>query len=223
MKEGSIFFKENGYVSYHLTFGETEVYRIAIINFTSSEDESEVHLFIDENEIPLTKSDGFYESSPFSITFKHTIKLNGSKITVSSLKFINQTLVKSPVKMTASSTSSNGPENGPEKAVDGDLQTRWESEHNIDDVSLDIELEEPTLVYQLQVHWEAASAKEYKVLFSDDGSQWDEVAHITSNQGQRTDFVTPSVVRKTSHIRIQCISRITNYGYSIYEVEVYNF
>ena len=224
ISDGKIVFNEDGHSSYHLTFGEKEIYRTAIINFTSQgENEGEIHFLIDDKEIEISKKNGYYESLPFSITFKHTITLRGTKITVDAFKFVKQTLVKSTVKMTATASSSNGNENTPEKAVDGDSETRWESSHNIDSVQLDLSLEEPTVIYQLQVHWEAASAKEYRVLFSDDGKEWNEVAHVNSNQGQRTDFVTPSIHRKVSFIRIDCISRNTNYGYSIYEVEIYNF
>lgn len=224
ISDGKLIFNENGYASYHLTFGEKEEYRTAIINFINQgENEGEIHFFIDDKEIEISKKNGYYESSPFSITFKHTITLRGAKITVDAFKFVKQTLVKSTVKMTATASSSNGNENTPEKAVDGDMETRWESGHNIDSVQLDLSLEEPTIVYQLQVHWEAASAKEYRVLFSDDGKEWTEAAHVNSNQGKRTDFVTPSIIKKINFIRIDCISRNTNYGYSIYEVEIYNF
>jgi hypothetical protein len=107
-----------------------------------------------------------------------------------------------------------------------DAQHRWESEHGIDNVWVEIVLPRPTELWQLHIAWEAASAKEYKVFFSESaaGEDFTQVAHvISSTGGNRTDTVSPSAVLQVRRIRIQCIARITDYGYSIMEIYCYNF
>ena len=49
------------------------------------------------------------------------------------------------------------------------------------------------------------------------------IGHVVSNQGKRTDYINPSTVMRIGFIKIECISRTTNYGFSIYEIEIYNF
>ncbi|MDE6677291.1 MAG: hypothetical protein K2K12_06250, partial [Clostridia bacterium] len=64
----------------------------------------------------------------------------------------------------------------------------------------------------------------FKVYFSDTGKgdDWQQVYHGESSQGARTDSIAPSEVRQVKYIKIEGIRRTTNYGYSIYEVSLYN-
>ena len=70
---------------------------------------------------------------------------------------------------------------------------------------------------------ETAAAKEYKVYFSETGEEgeWVEVYHGNFSQDFRTDVIEPSVIMQAKYIKIVGISRTTNYGYSIFEVELY--
>ena len=52
---------------------------------------------------------------------------------------------------------------------------------------------------------------------------WTEVFYGSFSQGARTDYISPSEITQTRYIKIQGISRITDYGYSIYELQLYNF
>ena len=105
------------------------------------------------------------------------------------------------------------------------MSTRWESVHGSDGEWLKIELDASTEIYQMKIFWEAASAKQYKVYFSATGkeNEWTEVFYGEYSQGARTDVVTPSAVMPVKYILIQGISRTTPYGYSVYEVQLFNF
>ncbi len=217
MVGGELTFGENGSAQYLLAFGREGQYRRAKIAATG-----EVRLFIDGEEVPLTQAENGYVSAPLSLTFKHTVRLAGNNVTVRAFSFETVELHPLNVQMTVSASSENGA-NTPDKAVDGIADSRWESVHNSDDEWLQLELVTPQTIYQMKIFWEAASAKEYKVYFSETGDEndWVEVYHGNFSQGARTDTIEPSVIMQTKYIKIVGISRTTDYGYSIYEVELY--
>ena len=216
---GNIIFGENGSVSYPVAFGSNEGYYRFNVK-TAAED---IRLEIDGKQVNLTKVGGGYRSDPITLSFKHTVTLSGSNATVAvDIQSVGLELLD--VKMTATASSKENNDIGAEKAVDGDMGTRWGSAHT-DDEWLIVEIEDITEIYQLQIHWEAASAKEYKVYFSltgEDGD-WTEVFHGEFSQGERTDKINPVGMNKTKYIKIQGISRTTPYGYSILELQLYNF
>ncbi|MDE7329592.1 MAG: discoidin domain-containing protein [Clostridia bacterium] len=219
---GQLSLGAGGSADYLLSFGsEQTYYRIKI-----SGAEAGVKLLIDGTEIPLDKTADGYESRPVSLSFKHTVTVSGNNVKISAISFEGLTLQKSDITRTAKATasSSNGT-NTADKVLDGIYNNdgRWESIHQSDNEWLEIELEALTEIYQMRVYWEAASAKEYKVYFSQTGDGWTEVFHGNYSQGARTDIINPSVIMSAKYIRIEGISRTTDYGYSIYEIELYNF
>ena len=218
---GKLVFGQNGFASYLLTFGSEEAYYSIKISGANAT----VRLSVDGEELPLTLAAGAAESEPVALSFKHTVTVSGSSASIAGITFEKLTLNKQNVGMTATASSENNPGSKANMAVDGNMSTRWESVHQSDEEWLQIELAVSTLIYQLRIYWEAASAKEYKVYLSqtgDDGD-WTEVYFGNYSQGERTDYVTPTTVMSAKYIRIEGISRTTNYGYSIYELEVYNF
>ncbi|MBD5131875.1 MAG: DUF5011 domain-containing protein [Clostridiales bacterium] len=221
MSGGKLTLGSNGSASYLLTFGSEEAYyRIKITGASG------VKLAIDGQNVELGSIAGGCASEPVSLSFKHTITVSGSNAEITSIRFEKLTLNKQNVGMTATASSTENAENIVSNAVDGSMDTRWESRHaDGDEAWLQVELAEPTTIYQLRIYWEAASAKEYKVYLSQTGADgdWTEVFHGNYSQGARTDYVTPSTIMNAKYIRIEGISRTTTYGYSIYELEVYNF
>ncbi len=107
--------------------------------------------------------------------------------------------------------------------MDGNMGTRWESVHGSDKEWLLITLDELVTVYRLRIFWEAASAREYRVLISETGDEgsFKEVFHGAYSSGARTDDVVPNSPMRAKYIRIEGISRTTQYGYSIFETEIY--
>ncbi|MFD2026762.1 discoidin domain-containing protein [Promicromonospora aerolata] len=116
--------------------------------------------------------------------------------------------------------SSFDPWNGdwtPGRAVDGDATTRWASEWG------------PTGWYQvdlgsvqsfdhLQLVWETAYGKSYEVQTSNDGSSWTTVRSVTGGDGG-VDSI--DVSGSGRYVRLNLTERGTEWGYSLYEVGIY--
>lgn len=218
--DGKLLLGADGAASYLLAFGSEQAYYSVKISGADN-----VKLYIDGSEIALSPTANGCESLPVSLAFKHTVTLSGSSVDVDGLEFEKLTLHKQNVGMSATSSSQNNANSSAGMAVDGDMSTRWETVHQSDDEWLKVELAVPTTIYHMRIYWEAASAKEYKVYFSQTGESddWTEVYSGSYSQGARTDHIAPSQIMSAKYILIQGISRTTNYGYSIYELEVYNF
>lgn len=107
------------------------------------------------------------------------------------------------------------------KAIDGDLYSRWETEHGTDPHYLTIDLGNVYAVKNIDIYWEGASAKEYEIQVSTDGSTFQKLTDVQSNYGKRTDDIKLSREINIRAVRIYCISRTTVYGDSIYEIGIY--
>ena len=107
-------------------------------------------------------------------------------------------------------------------AVDGDLSTRWASESS-DPQFIVIDLGEKYNIDRVSIYWEAAFAVHYQLQLSNNGQQWDTVATVTNGDGGNDTLTfTPQLAR---YVRMYGLQRTTiggvQYGYSIYEFEVY--
>lgn len=102
-------------------------------------------------------------------------------------------------------------------ATDGDLTTRWGSLQQ-DDQWIYVDLGKTYSLYKTKIYWEAAYASEYKLQVSDDAQTWHDVKDVTSTGG--TDEVKLGDV-PARYLRVYGVKRATNYGISLYELEVY--
>lgn len=103
-------------------------------------------------------------------------------------------------------------------AVDGNLNTRWSSQFS-DPQYIIIDLQSVQTFNEVLLNWEVAYAKEYEVHVSNDKSNWTTLAHITNGKGGTEKI---SVQASARYVRIYGIQRGTQYGYSLYEVGIYN-
>jgi beta-glucosidase len=103
-------------------------------------------------------------------------------------------------------------------AVDGNLNTRWSSQFS-DPQYIIIDLQSVQAFNEVLLNWETAYAKEYEVQVSNDISNWTTLAHITNGNGGTEKI---SVQASARYVRIYGIQRGTQYGYSLYEVGIYN-
>jgi hypothetical protein len=103
-------------------------------------------------------------------------------------------------------------------AVDGDRGSRWASDWK-DDQWVRVDLGAPKSVARVVLRWEAAYASGYRIEVSTDGSTWQPVWSTSAGDGG-TDNVSfvPVTAR---YVRMAGVKRATNYGYSLYEFEVY--
>ena len=107
-------------------------------------------------------------------------------------------------------------------AIDGDGNTRWASAAQTDPSHITLDLGQSYDLSSVVIHWEAANAATYEVLGSNDNVNWTNLATRTGGTfGHRTDNVTVS--GQYRFVRILGISRSAGneWGYSIWEIEVY--
>ncbi len=104
-------------------------------------------------------------------------------------------------------------------AVDGDEGTRWSSEFS-DPQWLYVDLGQTYDIDKVVVLWEAAMASDYEIQVSEDTITWNTVRTVTGN----TDLSNEEDALASSgrYVRIYGTSRVTGYGYSIKELEVYS-
>lgn len=99
---------------------------------------------------------------------------------------------------------------------DGYLTSRWASELFLDNQWICIDLQDYYMIDEITIRWEEAYAKEYNVLLSNDYKNWDTVARIQFSNGEIDKI---PIFSHGKYIKIDCISRGTPWGFSIYEIE----
>ncbi|MET8676314.1 beta-N-acetylglucosaminidase domain-containing protein [Streptomyces sp. NPDC004647] len=103
-------------------------------------------------------------------------------------------------------------------AVDGDPGTRWSSTAE-DGAWFQVELERPTRVGRVVLHWQDAYAAGYRVQVSADGRRWRTAATVRDGEGGRESVRMDAP--DTRFVRIQGDRRGTRFGYSLWSVEAY--
>jgi len=109
-------------------------------------------------------------------------------------------------------------------AVDGDPATRWESAHGTDDETLTVDLGGSYDLSRVDIRWERAAAAEFHVQTSDTAAgPWSTVATVskTDDRADSVDLRAAATDATGRYLRIQGVSRLTDYGYSIYDLEVF--
>lgn len=121
---------------------------------------------------------------------------------------------------TATSSSNENTTNIPSQAVDGNTTTtRWSSLAS-DPQWLRIDLGTSITITRVALRWEAASAKNYTIDVSADGTNWTTAATKTNMAaGARPDDFTLTGTGR--YIRMNGTARTSTFGYSLYEFEIY--
>jgi glucosylceramidase len=117
----------------------------------------------------------------------------------------------------ARASSAQRPDTDATLAVDGNGLTRWSSGFS-DPQWLVVDLEAPTAISRVRLAWEAARARAYQVQVSNDGQEWGTVAAVANGDGGVDDHKVSAVAR---YVRVYGTARTTEYGYSLWEMEVY--
>ncbi|MFE2347150.1 discoidin domain-containing protein [Kitasatospora cineracea] len=102
-------------------------------------------------------------------------------------------------------------------AVDGDNGTRWSSAA-ADPQWLQVDLGAAATLSQVVLRWETAAAKSYQIQTSDDGANWTSVYSTTTGAGGTE---TLNVSGSGRYVRMYGTARTTQYGYSLWEFQVY--
>jgi hypothetical protein len=118
----------------------------------------------------------------------------------------------------ASSSQTGG--YGPNNVFDGNVSTRWASDWS-DPQWLRVDLDDTYSIDKVRLFWETAYGKEYKIQVADDpNGPWTDGIHVTNNgiAGWVTHEFAPQQGR---YVRLYAMQRGTEWGYSLYEFEVY--
>ena len=102
-------------------------------------------------------------------------------------------------------------------AVDGNLGTRWSSAFS-DPQWLEVDLGSTQTICQVVLNWEAAYATAFQIQTSNDGSTWTSIYSTTTGTGGTQ---TLNVTGSGRYIRMYGTTRATQYGYSLWEFQVY--
>ena len=104
-------------------------------------------------------------------------------------------------------------------ATDGDLATRWGSEHR-DGEWVQVDLGEQASIYSVRIRWEAAYASEYRIELRNTAGG--EVTYSQTGTGKAADWTELKLNDQTGrYVRVVGVKRGTQYGTSLYELEVY--
>jgi hypothetical protein len=102
--------------------------------------------------------------------------------------------------------------------VDGIDGSRWASNYN-DDEWIYLDLGEKKEVATIVLNWEAACAESYQLQISDDAQNWKDIyANNHSKGGIETIKIKPVSFR---YLKMKGLKRATQWGYSLYEIELY--
>lgn len=159
------------------------------------------------------------EAKNYTITSEYRNTLLDSSISIDGITykdFINESGV------TATASASNNDSNTADKAIDNDINSRWESPWQ-DTASITIDLGKIIDLKQLNIIWETASPKQYTIEVSTDGQNYTRIAK--ENNGASYDYKNDTILL-TNTVRARCIkitgnARNTEYGYSIWDIAAY--
>jgi F5/8 type C domain len=102
-------------------------------------------------------------------------------------------------------------------AVDGNTTTRWSSAFS-DPQWIQVDLGASASITQVVLHWEAAYGKAFQIQTSPDGTSWTSIYSTTTGTGGTQ---TLNVTGTGRYVRMYGTARGTQYGYSLYEFQVY--
>ncbi|GHO42416.1 discoidin domain-containing protein [Ktedonospora formicarum] len=117
----------------------------------------------------------------------------------------------------ATASSSESAAVGATLAVDGNLGTRWSSAFS-DPQWLQVDLGSTATVTQVILNWEAAYGTSYQIQVSTDGTNWSNIYSTTTGAGGTE---TLNVSGTGRYVRFYGTKRATQYGYSLWELQVY--
>ena len=118
---------------------------------------------------------------------------------------------------TASSVEQDLDQFQPQYVNDGDVSTRWSSGYS-DEEWVQVELPAAEHIGKVVLRWEAAYGRDYDIQVSDDGQQWQTVATVRGGDGGVDRLRVDTTGR---YFRMQGVDRATQWGYSLYELELY--
>jgi hypothetical protein len=103
-------------------------------------------------------------------------------------------------------------------AVDGDPNTRWSSEYS-DPQWIYVDLSEVYSIQRVVLNWEFAYGKSYQIQVSNDAERWSDIYTTTTGDGEIDNI--DDLSGSGRYVRIFGTERATQWGYSLWEIEIY--
>ena len=107
---------------------------------------------------------------------------------------------------------------GTNEIVDG-KQSRWVSNRKSNDEWIYVDLQDIYNISKVILNWEGSGAKKYKVQISNDGQVWTDISDINDGDGGLDELSYKDVTGR--YVRMLGIEVGSDYGYSLWEFEVY--
>jgi beta-glucanase (GH16 family) len=117
----------------------------------------------------------------------------------------------------AASSSNENSSFGPANAVDGNTGTRWSSAFS-DPQWIRVDLGASHTISRVVLNWEAAYGRAYQIQTSPDGNAWTTIFSTTTGDGGTDDLAVSGTGR---FVRMNGTVRATQYGYSLWEFQVF--
>jgi beta-glucosidase len=149
-------------------------------------------------------------------SFKETIENNNSKS--KTFRVFNPPSINLALNKIVTVSSSENSSLSGLNAVDGNYGTRWSSMF-YDPQWIIIDLGEKLEFNQIRIYWETAYGKDYRIEISDNQINWTIIVNKQNGTGGVEKF---DVAASGRYLRIYGTKRGTEWGYSIYEVEIFN-
>ena len=121
-------------------------------------------------------------------------------------------------KPVRASSLENGAQFPAAAAVDGNYGTRWSSART-DNEWLRVDLGASYAVNRVKLTWEGALGKDYVVEIAPDTLHWTPLKTVTGNAVLTNDWT--GLAGTGRYVRLRGVARGSDYGYSLYELEVY--
>src|SRR5690242_9173060 len=102
-------------------------------------------------------------------------------------------------------------------AVDGNAGTRWSSQF-ADPQWLQVDLGVTATISQVVLQWEAAYATAFQIQVSTNGTSWTSIYSTTTGAGGTQTLIVSGSGR---YVRMYGTARATQYGYSLWELQVF--
>jgi len=102
-------------------------------------------------------------------------------------------------------------------AFDGNTGTRWSSAFS-DPQWIEVDLGQAASISQVVLQWETAAGKSFQIQTSTDNTNWTSIYSTTAGTGGTQ---TLNVTGSGRYVRMYGTARTTQYGYSLWEFQVY--
>lgn len=121
----------------------------------------------------------------------------------------------------ATSIEKNDLQFDPKYAIDDNVSTRWASEeYKPNQEYLFVDLKQPYYVSEIIINWEYAYATKFAIQYSQDGQKFYTLQEIQNNKKLNNRIKFNPITFK--YLKLLCIQKATQYGYSVYELQCFN-